>query len=67
MNRHPLVQAAFDNSSGSCKRKYYSGLLSFRMKATCKEPRCANSGVLLYPPSPQNTLQLPASQMMIDR
>jgi hypothetical protein len=61
MNRHPLVQAAFDNGSGSCQGKNILGLLSFGMKATCKEPRCANSGVLLYPPSPQNTLQLPAS------
>jgi hypothetical protein len=61
MNRHPLLQAAFDNGSGSCQGKNILGLLSFGMKATCKEPRCANSGVLLYPPSPQNTLQLPAS------
>jgi len=57
VNRHPHLQAAFDNGCGSCQGKNNSGSLRFGMKATYKEPRCANSGVLfvrLLPEIPYN-------------
>ena len=42
VNRHPRLQAAFDNGCGSCQGKNYSEVgLRFGMKATYKEPRCS--------------------------
>jgi hypothetical protein len=34
VNRHPYLQAAFDNGSGSCQGKVNSGCLRLGMKAT---------------------------------
>jgi hypothetical protein len=67
-NRHPHLQAAFDNGSGSCQGRTYSGLSSSwhegRLQRT---PLLDTAGFFLIPPSPGNTLQLPAFLTMIDR
>ena len=68
VNRHPRLQAAFDNGCGSCQGKNNSGLSSFGMKTTYREPRCSiQRGSFLIPPSPGNNLQLPTLQTMSDR
>jgi hypothetical protein len=41
VNRHPRLQAAFDNGCSSCQGKNNSGCLRFGMKTTYKEPRCS--------------------------
>jgi hypothetical protein len=41
VNRHPRLQAAFDNGCGSCQGKTIPGCLRFGMKAAHKEPRCS--------------------------
>jgi hypothetical protein len=41
VNRHPRLQAAFDNGCGSCQRKTTTGCLRFGMKTDHKEPRCS--------------------------
>jgi hypothetical protein len=41
VNRHPRLQAAFDNGCGSCQGKNNSGCLRVGMKAAHKEPRCS--------------------------
>jgi len=62
------LQAAFDNGSGSCQGKTYSGLSSSwhegRLQRT---PLLDTAGFFLMPPSPGNTLQLPVFLTMIDR
>jgi hypothetical protein len=56
MNRHPPMQADFDNGNGSCQgRTSFDGDLY--MKVAEPEPRCSNGGVLL-PPSSHNTIFL---------
>jgi hypothetical protein len=57
MNRHPPMQADFDNGNGSCQGRtsFNGGLL---MKVAEPEPRCSNGGVLLPPPKPQYRLLL---------
>jgi hypothetical protein len=68
VNRHPRLQAAFDNDCGSCQGKVNSGLPSFwhegRLQRT---PLLDTAGFFLKPPSPGNTLQLPALLTMSDR
>jgi len=68
VNRHPRLQAAFDNGCGSCQGKTNSGLPSLwhegRLQRT---PLLDTAGFFLMPPSPGNTLQLPALLTMSDR
>jgi len=68
VNRHPRLQAAFDNRCGSCQGKNNSRLSSLwhegRLQRTpLLEQRGSFSNRLL----PENTLQLPAFQAMNDR
>jgi hypothetical protein len=57
MNRHPPMQADFDNGNGSCQGRtsFDGGLL---MKVAEPEPRCSNGGVLLPPSKPQYKFSL---------
>jgi hypothetical protein len=68
VNRHPRLQAAFDNGCGSCQGNTIPGLPSFwhegRLQRT---PLLDTAGSFLIPPSPGNTLQLPALLTMSDR
>ena len=68
-NRHPHLHAAFDNGSGSCQGKTYSGLSSSWHEGRLQRTPAArySGGFFLIPPSPGNTLQLPAPLTMIDR
>jgi hypothetical protein len=57
MNRHPPMQADFDNGNGSCQgRTSFDGDL--HRKVAEPEPRCSNGGVLLPPSQPQYKFSL---------
>ena len=68
VNRHPALQAAFDNGCGSCQGKNNSGCLRFWHEGHLQRtPLLDTAGFFLKPPSPGNTLQLPALLTMSDR
>ncbi|MFP5204178.1 MAG: hypothetical protein ACLGSH_02345 [Acidobacteriota bacterium] len=68
MNRHPRLRAAFVNGNSSCQGKYNSRLPSLWHEGhRQRTPLLDTAGFFLKPPSPGNTLQLPALLTMSDR
>jgi len=68
VNRHPRLQAAFDNGCGSCQGKNNSRSPSLWHEGHLQRtPLLDTAGSFLIPPSPGNTLQLPASLTTSDR